>query len=103
MLPRPQMKKLIIGAAFATLLAPPAFAQSYSASYGTGNVVNLSLAGQTNGAAGIGATAYSGGSAKSVSGLTAYAYVPRPDKAFTAAERGLFARQGLSAAPWSVP
>jgi hypothetical protein len=32
------MKKFIIGAAFATLLASPAFAQSYNPEDGTGNV-----------------------------------------------------------------
>jgi hypothetical protein len=34
------MKKLIIGAALATLLASPVFAQSYNAGYGTGNVLD---------------------------------------------------------------
>ena len=38
------MKKLIMGAALATLLASPAFAQSYSADFGTGNVLNVPAA-----------------------------------------------------------
>jgi hypothetical protein len=33
-------KKLIIGAALAAALASPAFAQSYTPDYGTGNVIN---------------------------------------------------------------
>jgi hypothetical protein len=35
------MKKLLICTAFSILLASPAFAQSYSTGYGTGNVINL--------------------------------------------------------------
>jgi hypothetical protein len=34
------MKKMILSAAVAMLLASPAFAQSYSSSYGTGNVID---------------------------------------------------------------
>lgn len=34
------MKKIILSAAVAMLLASPAFAQSYSGEYGTGNVIN---------------------------------------------------------------
>jgi hypothetical protein len=34
------MKKIILSAAVAMLLASPAFAQSYSSSYGTGNVID---------------------------------------------------------------
>lgn len=33
------MKKLILSAAFATLLASPVLAQSYTPDYGTGNIV----------------------------------------------------------------
>ena len=33
------MKKIIMLAGFATLLASPSFAQSYSPSYGTGNII----------------------------------------------------------------
>jgi len=32
------MKKLLLSAAFAAALATPAFAQSYSSDYGTGNI-----------------------------------------------------------------
>ncbi len=35
------MKKVLMCAAFSVMLASPAFAQSYSAGYGTGNVINL--------------------------------------------------------------
>ena len=38
------MKKFIIGAALATLLASPVFAQSYSSGFGTGNVVDVPAA-----------------------------------------------------------
>src|SRR5215475_6279385 len=34
------MKKLILSAALAAMLTSPAFAQSYNAGYGTGNVIN---------------------------------------------------------------
>jgi hypothetical protein len=34
------MKKIILSAAVAMLLASPAFAQSYSSSYGTGNIID---------------------------------------------------------------
>ena len=66
------MKKLILGAALATLLAAPALAQSYSGAAGTGNTINLPLAERTNGAAGVGISAYDG------SGMStaAYAYSP---------------------------
>ncbi len=35
------MKKILMSAALSILLASPAFAQSYSAGYGTGNVIDL--------------------------------------------------------------
>jgi opacity protein-like surface antigen len=67
------LKKLIMGAALATLLASPALAQSYVPEYGTGNIINLPAAEATNGAVGIGANAWG-----PASGATsAYAYVPR--------------------------
>ena len=34
------MKKVLMSAALSVVLASPAFAQSYSAGYGTGNVIN---------------------------------------------------------------
>jgi hypothetical protein len=88
------MKKVIIGAALATLLAAPALAQSYSATYGTGNIVNLPLAEHSKGAAGIGPSAYSAAGSFSYarSGSSAYAYVPHAVKESTAAEQALFAR-----------
>ena len=39
------MKKILVSAAFAVMLASPAFAQSYSPGYGTGNLVALPAAG----------------------------------------------------------
>ena len=39
------MKKILVSAAFAVMLASPAFAQSYSPGYGTGNLVTLPAAG----------------------------------------------------------
>lgn len=74
------MKRLIIGTALATLLASPTLAQSYSSLYGTGNIVNGPLAERSNGAFGVGVTAYNGAgvSAQTPSGSSAYAYVPRP-------------------------
>lgn len=39
------MKKILVSAAFAVMLATPAFAQSYSPGYGTGNLVTLPAAG----------------------------------------------------------
>ena len=35
------MKKLLMSAALTAVLASPAFAQSYNAGYGTGNLINL--------------------------------------------------------------
>jgi hypothetical protein len=35
------MKKLLVSAALTAVLAAPAFAQSYNAGYGTGNLINL--------------------------------------------------------------
>jgi hypothetical protein len=68
------MKKLIIGAAL-MMLAAPALAQAYNASDGSGNIVNLPLAERTNGAAGVGMSAYDGAG---MSGPpSAYAYAPQ--------------------------
>jgi len=39
------MKKLVIGAALAMLIASPVFAQSYDPDLGTGNVLNVPAAG----------------------------------------------------------
>ncbi len=68
------MKTLIIGTTLATLLAAPAFAQSYTASAGTGNTINLPLAEQTNGAQGVGVGMYSPVPQQQTS---PYAYAPR--------------------------
>ena len=66
------LKKLVMALSLATLLASPAFAQSYTQNYGTGNVVNMPLAEQTNGAQGIGEGDYS----PAPSGSSAYAFAP---------------------------
>jgi hypothetical protein len=68
------LKKLVMALGLATLLASPAFAQSYSGGYGTGNVINLPLAEQTNGAQGFGSDAFA---AAPVAGTSAYAYAPK--------------------------
>ena len=72
------MLKLVMTVGLSTLLAAPAFAQSYTPGYGTGNVINESLAEQTNGAQGIGANAFA---AAPASGLSAYAYAPKREHA----------------------
>jgi hypothetical protein len=51
-------KKILLVAVLTTMLAAPALAQSYSATYGTGNIINLALAARGCDAAGIGAGAY---------------------------------------------
>jgi hypothetical protein len=43
------MKKLILSAAFAAMLASPAFAQSYNPQYGTGNTFNEPAREMSNG------------------------------------------------------
>jgi hypothetical protein len=71
------MNKLILGTALAALLATPALAQSYSATYGSGNIVNLPLAEATNGAAGVGASAYDGAGMSRPKASSSFAYAPR--------------------------
>jgi hypothetical protein len=85
-------KNVIIGVALASLFVSPALAQSYSATYGTGNVINLPLAEQSNGAAGFGPSAYNGPAhyASAPIGSSAYASVPRRAQSFTAKEKALF-------------
>ena len=67
------LKKLVLALGLVTALSAPAFAQAYSQSYGTGNIINQSLAEQTNGADGIGVNAYS----PAQPGFSAYAYAPK--------------------------
>jgi len=43
------MKRLLMSAVFAMLLASPAFAQSYSHDFGTGNVLNVPAAESSGG------------------------------------------------------
>ena len=70
------MKTIIIGAVAATLLASPALAQSYSATYGTGNTINLPEAERSNGAIGVGVNAYNGARMPAEQ-TSPYAYAPR--------------------------
>jgi hypothetical protein len=70
------MKALIFGTAIATMLATPVFAQSYSATYGTGNTVNLPLAEATNGALGVGQGQYGPQTGADVGPSSSYAYEP---------------------------
>ena len=72
------LKKIVLALGLATLLAAPAFAQSYTPGYGTGNVIDQSVAEQTNGAEGIGANAFA---AAPATGSSAYAYAPRREHA----------------------
>ena len=72
------LKKLVLAFGLATLLAAPAFAQSYTLRYGTGNVINQPLAEQTNGAQGIGPDAFA---AAPATGSSAYAYAPKREHA----------------------
>lgn len=67
------LTRTIIALGLAAGLASPVLAQSYSPGYGTGNIINLPLAEQSNGAQGVGANAYSAAPA----GASAYAYAPR--------------------------
>ncbi len=67
------LTRTIIALGLTASLASPVLAQSYSPGYGTGNIINLPLAEQTNGAQGVGATMYSAAPA----GASAYAYAPR--------------------------
>jgi len=66
------MKKIIMLMGFATLLASPAFAQSYCAGFGTGNIVS------------------EGGAAGSAtdSAMGAFAYAPSPSHAGQRAKGG---------------
>jgi hypothetical protein len=52
------MKKIFMCAAVATVLASPAFAQSYSPGYGTGNLVNLPALEHRGGESANGSFAY---------------------------------------------
>lgn len=67
------LKKLVLALGLATLFAAPAFAQSYTPSYGTGNVVNQPLAERSNGVEGFGPNAF----AAAPAGSSAYAYAPK--------------------------
>jgi len=67
------MKRLFMSAVFAMLLASPAFAQSYSRDFGTGNVINMPAAESSGGEFGAGLNANASASYDS----SPYAYAPR--------------------------
>ena len=75
--------RIIMSIALAVAFAGPAVAQSYSASYGTGNVIDVPLLEKTNGRYGYGGiVAPRPGDSPSAyavqgrSGISAYAYSP---------------------------
>jgi opacity protein-like surface antigen len=68
------MKKLIIGAAFAVLLASPAFAQAYDPNIGSGNIV--SSPGDFASAPAFGAYAYAPAHGQRLRGIHAQAMAP---------------------------
>ena len=76
------VKKILLGAALAALITAPALAQSYTASYGTGNVMDQPLAAKTNGAYGYGGgpvpskAQVAKAKAAPATGLNAFAFAP---------------------------
>jgi len=74
------MKKIMIGLGIVVAFATPSFAQSYSASYGTGNVIDMPLLEKTNGAYGYAGTVppeTAGSPARASRDNLGYAYSPR--------------------------
>ena len=67
------MKRLFMSTVFAMLLTSPAFAQSYSHDFGTGNVLNMPAAESSAGGLGAGLNANASASYDS----SAYAYAPQ--------------------------
>ena len=75
------MKKIVLGAVIAFAFATPSLAQSYSAGYGTGNLIDAPLLDKTNGAYGYfgkvqSPTARTATTSRAASGTSAYAYSP---------------------------
>ena len=76
------MKKILLGAAVMFAFATPTFAQSYSASYGTGNLIDQPLLEKSNGTYGYFGTVAPTqttrptSTARAASGTSAYAYSP---------------------------
>lgn len=75
------MRKIIVGLGIAVAFATPSFAQSYSASYGTGNLIDTPLLEKTNGAYGYGGSVPpqagdARSAARAATGNPAYAYSP---------------------------
>jgi hypothetical protein len=82
------LTKLVMWAAVGVLLTTSVFAQVYYPATGTGNVINLPLAEATNGAFGVGASAYG----PAPGALSAYAYVPRGQNMHRGLVRGRSSR-----------
>ena len=76
------MKKILLSAAVVLAFATPSFAQSYSASYGTGNLIDTPLLEKSNGTYGYFGTVAppqptrAASTARAASGISAYAYSP---------------------------
>ena len=76
------MKKILLGTVVVLALATPGFAQSYSASYGTGNLIDQPLLEKSNGTYGYfgtvppSRTTGVASTARAASGTSAYAYSP---------------------------
>ena len=76
------MKKIVLGAVIAFAFATPSHAQSYTAGYGTGNLIDTPLLEKTNGAYGYfgtvqSPTARTATTSRAASGTSAYAYSRR--------------------------
>jgi hypothetical protein len=71
---------MVLGAVIAFAFATPSLAQSYSAGYGTGNLIDAPLLEKTNGAYGYFGTVQSpkatATTSRAASGTSAYAYSP---------------------------
>jgi len=76
------MKKILLSAAVVLAFATPGFAQSYSAGYGTGNLIDQPLLEKSNGTYGYFGTVAppqttrAASTARAASGMSAYAYSP---------------------------
>jgi len=75
------MKKIVLGVVIALAFATPGLAQSYSAGYGTGNLIDTPLLEKTNGAYGYfgtvqSPTARTATISRAANGTSAYAYSP---------------------------
>ncbi len=88
------MKKILFSVGFVLAFATPGSAQSYSASYGTGNLIDMPLAEKTNGVYGYAGTVppqTSGtvSTSRAASGNSAYAYSPQNSRRHKAHSKSL--------------